>query len=386
MAHAPPEGQPIPAHPAGAYGSGGPGGVHGSGDPNPAGGHGGGPVGATAPGLPGWAKVLVGCAVGCGSLIVLVAIVGAVAAWWAMSTEKQHETLALAGPDVLGVVHIDGAVSDAAVSLLTRAMSEVAREQSGRDGTIFGDFAELWVQLNATQMRQVFPKDVTVVLERGAGSDEAALLVGVNLAQLPRAVRRLLAAVLGDDDVHFVHRGHPVLDTDDGGGLALVDGTILWTSQAGAARGAIDRLLDGTGRPSGATEGAMVWGWLDVEGGPEIVSTLLFALAGARDVPEEVVSEVASRIEGCRRGAFHATPPEDDRLTVRYDLECADIEVLREVASRIDALLEDEVVSRAATVVSRSQSVDGPRLEGEVVYGDLHRTLVTLLSETEQPE
>ena len=87
--------------------------------------------------FPTWLKVLLGCGVGCGLLILAAFLAMTFGAWWLTSAGKQIETGDIAVAETTNVVRIDAEDADGdLVNFLTTlffdmqtAQSEAAREQ-----------------------------------------------------------------------------------------------------------------------------------------------------------------------------------------------------------------------------------------------------------------
>src|SRR4051794_26559296 len=83
-----------------------------------------------APGMSGCQKSLLGCAIGCGGLVILMGIAGAIGAWWMVRAGKQHQTAAVVSTETTGSFTVGDLGADPGVSaVLDRFVRELQRQQ-----------------------------------------------------------------------------------------------------------------------------------------------------------------------------------------------------------------------------------------------------------------
>lgn len=206
--------------------------------------------------LGGLEKVLIGCAVGCGVLIVGALVAGGLGFFWVYSPGEQIATDRIVGDGVAGVVKLSEVADDPGVqALLTkvlRTVNEVNRRQ--QEDTLPESMrwlARLQRQPSGRDLRNLIPKEATIVFEPAAAGEDAPFVVAVN----PRAMVRAFKAMLDlasradeNEEIRAEHRGHRIYlmgKNDDDGALAFVAGTVLFSNSRAALERAIDRIEDG---------------------------------------------------------------------------------------------------------------------------------------------
>lgn len=207
-------------------------------------------------------KVLIGCALGCG-LVIILGVLGAILGIsWLLSAGEQVATAEIVGTDSIGFVHLDQTVRDPGVSAMLRNFwLEAQRAENQRQKEELPESLGWLQDLSAAQQGGVapleifLPREMTVALEPGPHDGEPEIVVALNLRALPRLGRVFFATLSDrmspeDDSEPDSYRGHPVHPLgDDSGTVAFVGSTILFASETAAVRRAIDRIEDGTSRP-----------------------------------------------------------------------------------------------------------------------------------------
>ena len=193
-----------------------------------------------------WQKTAIGCAIGCGGLILLSLIGGGIGAWWMVRPGQQHATAAVVSPQATGAFTVtDLAADPGVIALLDRFIRETQRQQQ-RD---MPPWMRQMQQMGAaggspsTGLRMFLPRQATVSLEPSTeGRDEPAVVAALN----PRGMTNLLHFVLARGNTLVgTHRGHDVLRLSDHAWGSLLGGTLLVSNEEEALHHGIDRVLDG---------------------------------------------------------------------------------------------------------------------------------------------
>ncbi|HET9767853.1 MAG TPA: hypothetical protein VFS60_13440, partial [Thermoanaerobaculia bacterium] len=81
-------------------------------------------------GMSGCQKTAIGCAIGCGGLIVLAFVAGGIGSWWMMRPGQQRTTAAVVSPEATGAFAVVDLGADPGVTaLLDRVIRESQRQQ-----------------------------------------------------------------------------------------------------------------------------------------------------------------------------------------------------------------------------------------------------------------
>jgi hypothetical protein len=195
----------------------------------------------------GCGKWALGCALGCGGLVVLFFVSVAIAGWWFVTPGTQHPTTAAVAPDSQGAFRVADLGEDEGAR---EALEAVIREASRLSPGTSRHDRPVWVQSEdpaamAGLLSRLLPREGTLAFQPVPGRDEPSPVLVLNLRGLTRPLRMLLES---DDHRTEPYRGVDIVG-DQGGDtlLAMVDGTLVVAEHPGAMRGTIDRLLDGTG-------------------------------------------------------------------------------------------------------------------------------------------
>ncbi|MCP4659685.1 MAG: hypothetical protein GY856_30145 [bacterium] len=300
----------------------------------------------------GGEKVLIGCAVGCGVLVVLGILAAAFGAHWFFSPGEQIATDAIAGDDSLAVVHMDELADDpGAQALLTKVLvgfDEVNRRQQQQDLPE----SMRWISNlprqspSSKDLNMYIPKEVTVTLERPDDGDDPNFVVAANLRAMVRPIKAGLALIgrgEGDPDFHSQHRGHDVYRMERNAFVGFVENTLLFSDAASAMEQAIDRIVAG-GEAAAPSQPLRVElstpeGDWDAAGVLTNEDGLLAELL--RDLEPGMAPDEAEQLEF----SFGIDLVSADQATGRTLLECADnqqaIEWLMELDQRSERLIEE---------------------------------------------
>jgi hypothetical protein len=194
----------------------------------------------------GFPKALLGCAIGCGALMVLAFIAAAIGSWWMVRPGKQHETAAVVSPAATGSFTVADLGADPGfTALLDRFVREAQRRQQ-QDLPPWMRQMQQMSQAGSSPsagLRMFLPKQATISLEASTeGGDDPAIVAAVN----PRGMTRLIHTLIAHGDtVATSYRGQEVLHLGERTWAALLDGTYILANEEGALHGGIDRMLAG---------------------------------------------------------------------------------------------------------------------------------------------
>ncbi len=315
------------------------------------------PQPAAKPASSGCGKWAIGCAIGCGALVLLVVIAAGVGSWWAVRPGKQHATAAVVSPQTSGTFAVGDLGSDPGVTALIDNFMREAQRQQNRDAP---DWVRQMQQMSAasgspsTGLRMFLPRQATVSLEPSTqGRDDPAVVAALN----PRGFTRVLHFFLARGDTLVgKHRGHDVLKLDDNAWGSLVGGTLLVANEEQALHRGIDRFLDGgaAAAPPPVNLGLPSRPW---------------DLTGSIDEREYGFARLLWDGEeppiGVQRAALGIDVATSDRTTGRVALDCESAEAAaaalvaldRRVAERAQRLAERGMELRAASRVEGSRAV-----------------------------
>jgi hypothetical protein len=203
-------------------------------------------------------KLLLGCAIGCAAVGLLVFLAVGGGFWWLVSPGEQVETERVAGGESRAVVHFGGLNDDpGARALLNRAAVAMQRAVDRQRGEEMPEALRWLEELGRAQgggaggLGMWVPREVTLTVESGEGEEggEGVFLVAVNLAAFPRMIRTIVRQVARAEEeggpVRQRHRGYDIDVFPGGGALAFAGSTMMFASRPEALRRALDRLEDG---------------------------------------------------------------------------------------------------------------------------------------------
>jgi hypothetical protein len=315
------------------------------------------PQPAAKPASSGCGKWAIGCAIGCGAVVLLAVIAAGVGSWWMVRPGKQHATAAVVSPQASGAFAVGDLGSDPGVTALLDNFMREAQRQQNRDAP---EWVRQMQQMSAasgsptTGFRMFLPRQATVSLEPSTeGRDGPAVVAALN----PRGFTRMLHFFLArGDTLAGKHRGHDVLRLSDDAWGSLVGGTLLVSNEEQALHRGIDRFLDG---PAAAAPAPVNLG----------LPSRPWDLTGSIDERDEGFARVLWGDEpapiGVRRAALGVDVATSDRTSGRVALDCESAEAAaaalvaldRRVAERAQRLAERGMQLRAASRVEGSRAV-----------------------------
>ena len=221
---------------------------------------GGSPVSPPARTSP-WLKMLVGCGVGCGVVVLLAAAGFFAAGWWAVAPGAQVDTGRIAGGESLGVVRSGRLADDPGVrELIENAVVAVQRASNERNREVMPEPLR-WMQGlgqargGSAGLGLWIPREITVTVERGDRPGHPGVVCALNLSAFPRLVRFVIELAKkpgtgGEAPIHY--RGRRI-DLLNEACVSSAGGTLLFATDLAAMKRALDRL---DGRPRARTAGA----------------------------------------------------------------------------------------------------------------------------------
>ncbi|MDA8020395.1 MAG: hypothetical protein MPN21_23400 [Thermoanaerobaculia bacterium] len=220
----------------------------------------GGPVSSPG-GRRGCDKLLIGCGLGCGLLVLTFGVLAVVLGMWATRPGTQHETTAVVSPDGVAVMKLRDIGEDPGVqAFLTNflhTMNEASREAQRQD---LPENLRWLVDMQGSNdspagLNMFFPRDVTLsieprdeaelaALEHPTSDDELAIVAAINFRSFVRPIRSFITWVIEQDarsEVRY-HGDHKVLPMGADDWATFVDGTFFLSGSYSALVAALDRL------------------------------------------------------------------------------------------------------------------------------------------------
>jgi hypothetical protein len=309
------------------------------------------------PGMSGCQKTAIGCAIGCGGLILLSVIAGALGSWWAMRPGEQRPTAAVISPQATGSFAVTDLGADPGVTALLDRFMRESQRQGQRD---MPEWLRQMQQMGAaggspsSGLRMFMPRQATISLEPSTeGRERPAVVAAVN----PRGLTNLLHFVLARGDTLVgTHRGHDLLKLSDRAWGSLLGGTLLVSNEEEALRHGIDRVLDGNAGaappPPDLGQPSRPWDLTGtVDGGEGELAATLWG-----DEPPPV---------GVRRALLGVDVATSDVTNGRVVVDCdspeaasaAALALDRRIAERAEELAEKGLALRATSRIDGSRAV-----------------------------
>ena len=194
-----------------------------------------------------WGGRLASCAIGCGLFLLILILVLFSFYRWASSPGQQIGTEAIIGADSAGFVRLQNLATDEGVlELLHTSLSHLdkrRREQLERSNApvIVRWLARLGgASDNVDDITEDLPREVTATVELLPGQSPQ-VVVAANLAKFPRFIK-LASSVVGLVRGVEVHGDRVYQDYGEGGTVAFVENTIIWTGRGDVIRLVLDRV------------------------------------------------------------------------------------------------------------------------------------------------
>ena len=283
-----------------------------------------------------WGGRLASCAIGCGLFLLILILVLFSFYRWVSSPGQQIATEAIIGADSAGFVRLQNLATDEGVLRLLHAslshLDERRREQlQGSNAPVIvkwlarmGDASD-----NVDNITEDLPREVTATVELLPGHSPQ-IVVAANLAKFPRFIK-LASSVVGLVRGVEVHGDRVYQDYGEGGTVAFVENTIIWTGKGDVIRLVLDRVDQSV---SGDRVSHDMY-----EAYEELAAK--WDLFGNLEMPEELMNWLLSVVEKQARG----DAPDFLKQVSRYEPQLRTIEKVRfgfDIVS--DRVLEGELV------------------------------------------
>jgi hypothetical protein len=196
---------------------------------------------------PAWMRILLGCAVAFGVVLLVAFGLFAYGFYWFFSPGRQMPAAAVVGPDSVGAIRVDDASRDPGMqALLGKFLAEMQRMQSRSSPLPSGlEWIREWRSAQARGGVEAWlPREAMVSLEPAPGEEEAHLVAALNMRRLVRPIGFGLRWAMGHDPsvTSTSYKGYPLLVPPKGPVFCFADGTIVMGSRREAVTGALDRL------------------------------------------------------------------------------------------------------------------------------------------------
>ena len=345
-------------------------------------------------------KILIGCAVGCGGLVILAGLAFFGGLYWLVSPGDQIATERILSDEAVGYVRLPDPGEDPGLTdLLTTFIVEADRvSRSAAEEELpgfFQQYQEMNLRNGAKGMCMWIPSDSTISFERTADGDETAGVAAVNLRSFPRAVRSFISALADGGTEEY--RGREIIDMGDGDTFVAFYGTtLLGSSSEALVKRVIDRLEDGARPPADldfgqspseeAAEPAQRWDAFGAfDGESDVPAGILTALLDYLPPSELVEDDLELRLEAL------------DVTSLRFGLDVVTANTLRGGLS-LDFETEDSAGRWARrftgqgpvtlgdyeVAVEMSSVRNGPQVQADFELTGLEGLLVHILEQTEQ--
>lgn len=199
-------------------------------------------------------KIVAGCAIAFGFVLLAGLACGVYGLYWLFSPGRQLPTSLVAGPTSVGIVRLERGDTDPGMQdLAEAAMDALQRAQvEAGEGTV-PPFLQRMREWQLAQSRNNLglwvPREATLSLEPGAAPGETRPVAAINFRGLVRPVGLFVQRVLKSERGTRVvtHGDQEVLAVSDRAALCFAEGTLLFGSDPASLVAVLDR-WDGWGR------------------------------------------------------------------------------------------------------------------------------------------
>lgn len=204
-------------------------------------------------------KLLIGCGVGCGVLILAAVVAGGIGAFWFFSPGEQVATERIVGEESLGVVRMNELATDPGTQELLTKVGQALTDLNRRQQEAVLPDEMKWLTrfqrpTSAREFNRFIPKEATLVFEPAADADGAPELVfAANFRTMVRPIKAMIALMARGESAEGFrteYRGNDVylipLDKGETAPVTFVGSTFLVASSRTSLERAVDRIVDGT--------------------------------------------------------------------------------------------------------------------------------------------
>jgi hypothetical protein len=333
-----------------------------------------------------WGRLLIGCAIAGGLLIVAGLAAFLFGMYWLTSAGRQYPTAAVASPETQGVVRVGDLASDAGARSLVTAFFRRVQEASQSEKPQL----PAWIRnLQAQQARegvgQWLPREATVSMEPGADG-WVRIVMAANMRGFVQPIRLgVTQALKKDKETRITHHGgHEVLSFGGHSSVTFMDGTLVFAYHAGAMTQAIDRLSASAAATPAPDRGlAGTWdvsGWLRQE--PTMITLNWLAQVEEEDGPPErsPLPTPPAGLTALRFG-LDVQSAEQAQLSAELEFESAEAAVAaRQWVADLIAFRIGRLRSWGLTV-SSTESAEGARIRYDLALAGLETTFGRMVAE-----
>jgi hypothetical protein len=213
----------------------------------------------------GLQKVLIGCGIGCGAIVVLILIGVGVLGWWFISTGEQVATGRILAADSIGAIRLENVAENKdAMDLASSAIKEIQQRNNQKSsGQIPPFFESLRNYSQSNQdltpvLKMFFPKEATVSITSDE-SGEIRYVVAANFSAGTRLIQKILHASFsneGSPEKRIISTPYGDLfpidlsnrkagDKEEWGAIGFYKGTLLLGNETKTTVSAMSRLAQG---------------------------------------------------------------------------------------------------------------------------------------------
>ncbi|HET9315842.1 MAG TPA: hypothetical protein VFQ51_09645 [Vicinamibacteria bacterium] len=334
-----------------------------------------------------WGKVLIGCAI-VGGLVVLAGVAAvAFGLYWMTSAGRHYPPAAVASPQSQGVIRVGDLAGDAgARALLTRLFTRM--QEAGR-----GDAPQLpeWMRrMQAYQARQGIsqwlPREATMSMEPDP-EGVPRIVLAANMKGFVRPIRMAITQAMKGDRKSSVtrHGEHEVLNFGTDTSLCFMDGTLVVSYHPSVMEPALDRLGAASPSPSAPPDARALPGRWDLNGwlGEETGAGVLMGLLAS---PDNTFSSAEPPLEGLRDVRFGIDIESEDDARVAGEVGFADAASAAGAEPWLARGLADlrTRIEPSGLSATTTDAVDGDRVRFELKVRGLQAAFDQLLRAQEE--
>lgn len=326
---------------------------------------------------PLWGRVLVGCAL-VGGLLILAGIGSCIfGMYWLTTPGRQVATGAVASDESQGVIRVGDLAADPGARALMTAWFQRMQEAGSAHQPVQ---LPAWIRnLQAQQARQGIsqwlPREATISLEPDA-ERVTRVALAVNLRGFVQPIRLAFTQASKGDPKTRVrsHGDHEIVGLAGGGAICFLGGTLVVAHHPDAMPAILDR-LQAAGPPKHPAAESSLPGIWDVNGRLEgdTAAGLLALLLQPSDEDDESSEAEALPIDGLRDLRFGIDIESADDARISMELAFASAEAaaaaqprLAEGVARLRSRADAKGLTAAVT-----DSLDGDRMRYQIAVGGL---------------
>lgn len=321
-------------------------------------------------------KLLFGCALGCGGLLITFLIAASIGTYWFITPGEQVATANIVGEESVGLVRITELADDPGIEALLGNVLERVDQLNRRQQQRTLPESMQWITqfqrtAKASDFHKFLPKDATLILEQAstgeAGDSEPELVLAANFRTMVRPLKALLSLINrseGQANLSSEYRGHDIHHFSADGIASFVGSTLLIASSEAALHKAIDRVEGAAPSSANRFSQEVPAGHWDADGVIDDNGAALVLLS--KLLGDENLELPPGSSELDLRFGFDVVSA--DEIEARAFLDCADADQasawLAELEGRIPALQEQ--ASERGLTLNTEIEVQGSRVIADV--------------------